>query len=473
MLQRIVREATFLSTAPDPKCYRFSVKIWITFIVAQAAAIETFIVLMFYRKRAMLAWYALLAFAHAGLAALPQLPQQLKTSPTVANLSVALPSVATAVFPLYWSFLSERQGRRIIYLISLAIFVVFSVLAATAGSINALLAMRTLSGAAGCAVTSTGAAVIADIWPVEQRGRAMSAYYVGVLMGPTVGPVCGGLVVQRWGWQGVQWFLVVWALCSLLFILSCLPETLKKNEPESLTGQVSKGKEEQVRGDTKRRAQDKRGRKHLPIKCVSKESREHPESESLRQPTKVSRFASSCFLAVIDPLRVLLLFRSPIVILTIYLASITFLVFRLFEISMQAAFSAAPYLFDPIILGLSFLPNAAGLIAGNILAGKWSDRLIHRANSAATPEDDQYSGNAETQSPATRRHAPEQRMGSNAWVPLILLPCSLVWYGWTVEFGLHWSAPVSTLLLFFLPSLSSSSSSYVAINPGKQLQQGS
>ena len=90
---------------------------------------------------------------------------------------------------------SPRKRGVAFHTYRLIAFVLFSVLAVTAKSITQLFVMQLLSGTAGCAVTATGAAVIADIWEVKEKGCAISVYYVGVLMGPTLDPMIGGAVV--------------------------------------------------------------------------------------------------------------------------------------------------------------------------------------------------------------------------------------------------------------------------------------
>lgn len=71
------------------------------------------------------------------------------------------------------SSFSETLGRRTIYLISFALFVVFSVLSAVGTNIAMLIVMRILGGGASASVQAVGAGTIADIWEPQERGRAM------------------------------------------------------------------------------------------------------------------------------------------------------------------------------------------------------------------------------------------------------------------------------------------------------------
>ena len=112
-------------------------------------------------------------------ASLPQLPAKLDTTANVANLSVALSYIGSAIMPVYWSYIAERWGRRTVYMTSLSVYVLFTALSASSSSISMLIAMRVLGSA--CSGTVAGAAVIADIWEVKERGYAMSVYYIGPL----------------------------------------------------------------------------------------------------------------------------------------------------------------------------------------------------------------------------------------------------------------------------------------------------
>lgn len=100
--------------------------------------------------------------------------RELHTTETVVNLTVAFYMLSMSIFPLWWSSFSETLGRRTIYIISFALFVVFSALSAVSTNIGMLIAMRVLGGGASASVQAVGAGTIADIWMVFERGKAMS-----------------------------------------------------------------------------------------------------------------------------------------------------------------------------------------------------------------------------------------------------------------------------------------------------------
>jgi predicted MFS family arabinose efflux permease len=94
--------------------------------------------------------------------------------------------LSLGVFPLWWSAASERIGRRSIYVISFALWIVFNVLSATSQNITELIIMRMLAAGAGASVQAVGAGTVADIYVPQQRGRAMGFWYIGPLTGPLI-----------------------------------------------------------------------------------------------------------------------------------------------------------------------------------------------------------------------------------------------------------------------------------------------
>jgi MFS family permease len=74
--------------------------------------------------------------------------------------------------------------------------------------------MRFVAGLGGSACLAIGGGVIADLFPIQQRGRAQAMFVMGPLAGPVVGPIIGGFIAQRAGWRWVYWVLLM--ACGVL-----------------------------------------------------------------------------------------------------------------------------------------------------------------------------------------------------------------------------------------------------------------
>ncbi|KAI9029486.1 major facilitator superfamily domain-containing protein [Hyaloraphidium curvatum] len=149
-------------------------------------------------------------------------------SPEVANMSITSYLVATALAPLLWGTLSERLGRKPIYVVSMAICLVSSVALVFSPKFNIgwLIGWRAVQGCGACAAFSVGAGTIADIYRIEQRGRAIGIWTIGPLLGAIIGPVIGGPVSESWGWEYVFAVVAVLTFVLLAAIVLFMPETL-------------------------------------------------------------------------------------------------------------------------------------------------------------------------------------------------------------------------------------------------------
>ncbi|KAK5102067.1 hypothetical protein LTS08_004527 [Lithohypha guttulata] len=374
------------------------------------------------------------------LPALNQVADELHSSPTITNLSVALYMLSMAIFPLWWSSFSETLGRRSVYLTSFAMFTVFGVLSAISKNITMLVIMRMLNGGAAASVQAVGAGTIADVWESFERGRAMGYFYLGPLCGPLFAPILGGVIGEKFGWRATQWALSIYGVLVLLLIFFALPETLQARKDvvaEAATETNDPSRPPLTRSSTR---------------------------QSVQQKSK--QYAKLLRMLFVDPLSVLTYLRFPLVLLCVYYSSVTFGSLYLLNISIQYSFEKVPYEFPTIILGLLYIPNSLGYILASLFGGKWMDRIMAREARKRQKDNE----------PLVL--LPEDRMRENAWLGALIYPAALIWYGWTVNYGVIWIVPMianffygigsmlifamsTTMLTEFMPKRSSSG---VAVN---------
>jgi multidrug resistance protein len=355
------------------------------------------------------------------IAALPQLSAEFHATTTITNLSVAMYMLSMSIFPLWWSSFSETLGRRTIYLVSFALFVLWSIVSAISTSIGMLIVMRILGGGAAASVQAVGAGTIADIWESRERGRAMGIFYLGPLMGPLLAPIIGGVLCENLGWRSTMWFLVIYGGLLWLVLCFCLPETLGAKKPLVATTALPSHN-------------DEKGAKRLPLTRIS-------TRQSVQQ--KAHAFATVFKRFIIDPLSVLAYLRFPAVAITVYYASITFGSLYVLNISVQQTFSSAPYGFSTTIIGLLYIPSSLGYIVASVIGGKWSDTIMHREARRAN----RYDTNGKL------ILIPEDRMRENAYLAAAIYPAALIWYGWAVKYHLYWAIPAVANFFFGLGSM--------------------
>lgn len=111
------------------------------------------------------------------------------TNTTLASFVVSIYLMGYSLGPLIIAPLSETYGRMPVYNVCNLLFLIFSIACAVAPNLASLTVFRLLAGFAGCCPVTIGAGSIADIIHREKRGAAMSAWVMGPLFGPVVGPL--------------------------------------------------------------------------------------------------------------------------------------------------------------------------------------------------------------------------------------------------------------------------------------------
>ncbi len=101
------------------------------------------------------------------------------------------------------AWLRDRVGYRVLYIASLAVFVAGSALCGVSPNLPTLVLARVLQAFGGGAITPTGLAMIAEVFPPAERGRALGIWGVGVVVGPAVGPTFGGYLTETLGWRSI------------------------------------------------------------------------------------------------------------------------------------------------------------------------------------------------------------------------------------------------------------------------------
>jgi hypothetical protein len=119
----------------------------------------------------------------------PGVPQLMKefhsTNTLLAGFVVSVYVLGFAFGPLFLAPLSEIYGRLPIYHSCNVGFLAFTIACALATNLNMLIVFRFLEGVFGSAPLTNGGGTIADLFVQEKRGRAMSTF----AMGPIVGPI--------------------------------------------------------------------------------------------------------------------------------------------------------------------------------------------------------------------------------------------------------------------------------------------
>lgn len=154
-----------------------------------------------------------------------QIIAEFNASSELFAAGIALFVLGFAVGPAFWAPLSELYGRKILFIVTHCLMTAF--IGATAGCKNmaSLLVFRFLTGTFGASPLTNAGGVIADLFPLSQRGFALSIFATAPFMGPMLGPIIGGFVTITVGWRWVQGICCI--LIGVVWIMGILlvPET--------------------------------------------------------------------------------------------------------------------------------------------------------------------------------------------------------------------------------------------------------
>jgi len=99
--------------------------------------------------------------------------------------------------------LSARFGRKKLYLASLAIFTVASMLCGLARSLPTMVAVRALQGIGGGVIMTVAQAILRETFPPKEQGIAMGIFGMGVVLAPAFGPTLGGWITDQYAWPWI------------------------------------------------------------------------------------------------------------------------------------------------------------------------------------------------------------------------------------------------------------------------------
>ncbi len=168
--------------------------------------------------------------------ALPNMAGQLDATPD--NISWVLTSylIASAIFMPLTGYFTDRLGQRRYLLISIAGFVITSALCGMATSLAQMVAFRFMQGVFGAALVPLSQSIMLQIFPGEQRGKAMAIWSMGVMVAPIMGPTLGGWLTEEWSWRWTFYINLPVGILSILLALRHVHDTPQRERRMDWTG---------------------------------------------------------------------------------------------------------------------------------------------------------------------------------------------------------------------------------------------
>jgi MFS family permease len=184
-------------------------------------------------------WHALFA-ASAGWAldgmdvmlyafALTAIQQEFRLSSAAAGGLASITLVSSGFGGLLFGIISDNIGRARALMFAILAYSIFTALTATASTVPQLILWRVLLGLGLGGEWAAGSVLVAETWPAEHRGKAISLMQSGWALGVIVAALVSALVLPKYGWR---WLFTLGVLPGLLTLW------IRRNiqEPEIWTG---------------------------------------------------------------------------------------------------------------------------------------------------------------------------------------------------------------------------------------------
>ncbi|KAF8964653.1 major facilitator superfamily domain-containing protein [Flammula alnicola] len=290
-------------------------------------------------------------------------------------------------------FASMGEASRIVFLVTLSLYTIFQLQGALGRNLPSLLSCRLLTGIFGSSPLTNAGGAVSDIWSFRERGLASAIYATVPFLGPVIGPIVGGFVVENphLGWHFTFWLIFIFSAINLVAGYFLTPETyapvLLRQRAAKLT-EASNG----------------------VIHYVSIHDQNRSKSFAQVMRTNLSR---PFIFLVTEPIVLLLAIYISIVYGTLY-----------------SLFSAFPIVFQqhrhftPGEGGLAFLGVGIGIVLGTA-SQSFQNRIYWRSMDKSE----------------TGRAPPEARLHM-AILGAVLTPVGLWWFAWTTPPHIHWIVPI-------------------------------
>lgn len=171
--------------------------------------------------------------------ALASIQQELSVDAVLLSWIATAFLLACAVSLVPMGKVADILGRKKVFSIGTTIFTIASVLCGMSQTASWLVIFRAAQGIGSAMIFSTGVAILASVFPPQERGRAMGLNVAAVYCGLSLGPFLGGVLTEHVGWRSVFFFPVPLGIASAYFSLRLRGEWAEaRGEDFDLVGSI-------------------------------------------------------------------------------------------------------------------------------------------------------------------------------------------------------------------------------------------
>ena len=157
--------------------------------------------------------------------AIPTLQREFDASATSLQWMVDAYILVFAGLLLTMGSLGDRYGRRLALQVGLVVFGLSSLFAAQAGSSGQLITARALMGIGGALIMPSTLSILTNVFPRDERGKAIGIWAGVSGLGIGLGPLAGGLLLEHFWWGSVFFINIPIIAVALVAGVLVVPES--------------------------------------------------------------------------------------------------------------------------------------------------------------------------------------------------------------------------------------------------------
>jgi DHA2 family multidrug resistance protein len=120
-------------------------------------------------------------------------------------------------------WLADRFGRQRYFAASITAFTLASLMCGVSHTLGSLIFWRIIQGLGGGGLLSTGQVIMLQAFPKSQGGIATAIFGVGVMVGPSLGPVLGGWLTDNYSWPWIFFVNLPFGIAAIVMTLLFVP----------------------------------------------------------------------------------------------------------------------------------------------------------------------------------------------------------------------------------------------------------
>ena len=167
---------------------------------------------------------------------LPAIARDLQESPLEMQNAIISYVLTLAMFMPVSGFLADKFGTRKIFIFSLVVFSLGSLFCALSQNLTHLVISRVIQGIGGSLMTPVGRLALIKTFDKNEIVRAMNFAIIPALIGPVLGPLVGGYMVDYFSWHWIFLINIPIGLIGIFLSLKYMPDYISETITFDLKG---------------------------------------------------------------------------------------------------------------------------------------------------------------------------------------------------------------------------------------------